>query len=401
MRAREPVFRADLTTNGSGVDDENRGLVYQPPVIRAPVPGLEWTGRIEGASAVIRIPAPDHFNGKLMVGGIPAVRNERALDQILSDIVLQRGYAYAACDKGTPGLTLRDPRRSMAEWVPAYRALVRRTGELLRRTRGRAPVRTYIAGVSNGGYVVRALLEQEPDLFDGGVEWEGLLMDPAGRHLMTTLPVLVEAYPHYRAAKDSTARRRAHDRLVEAGLATGSESSWDRYFSRYWVVSLWLYGRNLDPDWEPFSADFTPGWLDDPAPLLGDYRPSERQEQLRARMAPLANTGDIGRPLISIAGDYDCLLPFRDHAEAYELMVRRSRKADRHRLYRIPRGNHVDGLLRAEDTGQRPVLPFFEAALYRLEAWVEQGEAPPPSRALEQVSDLYDPDALLTPAGGP
>lgn len=55
-----------------------------------------------------------------MIGGSPVVRSEYALDMLLSDIVVQAGYAFAACDKATPGLILLDPSRSMEEWADGY-----------------------------------------------------------------------------------------------------------------------------------------------------------------------------------------------------------------------------------------------------------------------------------------
>jgi alpha-beta hydrolase superfamily lysophospholipase len=35
------------------------------------------------------------------------------------------------------------------------------------------PRRTYAVGTSNGGYQVRRAMETAPELFDGGVDWEG------------------------------------------------------------------------------------------------------------------------------------------------------------------------------------------------------------------------------------
>jgi poly(3-hydroxybutyrate) depolymerase len=38
---------------------------------------------------------------------------------------------------------------------------------------GRAPARTYVTGISNGGYLSRWQLEHHPELYDGGVDWQG------------------------------------------------------------------------------------------------------------------------------------------------------------------------------------------------------------------------------------
>ena len=42
------------------------------------------------------------------------------------------------------------------------------------------PRRTYAVGTSNGGYQVRRAVEVAPDLFNGGVDWEGTFVDPSG-----------------------------------------------------------------------------------------------------------------------------------------------------------------------------------------------------------------------------
>ena len=45
---------------------------------------------------------------------------------------------------------------------------------------GRSPRFTYAVGTSNGGYQVRRAVELFPELFDGGVDWEGTYVDPPG-----------------------------------------------------------------------------------------------------------------------------------------------------------------------------------------------------------------------------
>jgi hypothetical protein len=371
----------DLTTRGLGVHPDAEPLVYDNPRLDGPVPGSVWTGEVAGARALLRLPAPERWNGKVMIGATPAVRGERSLDLLLGDIAIQRGYAFAACDKATPGLVLRAPARSMAEWVPVHRALTEFAVDVASRHYGRAPGRVYISGVSNGGYVTRRMLEAHPDLYDGGVEWEGVYWHPEARHLMTALPVWVADYPVYqnwRGDRTPAERAKARERMLEAGLHPGSEPYWHQYFLAYWVVSLWLYGRNLDPGWAPFAAEWSNDWLRDPSPIA-DYPWRARMDILARRVAGIANTGRIGKPLLSVAGNWDCLIPFRHHAAAYRDLVRAQGCGHLHRLYEVEAGNHVDGMLRGDRGVQQPVQPYYEAALYHLERWVEEGVAPPES----------------------
>lgn len=356
------------------------------------MPGTVWSGSIGNTNAVVRMPNEQVWNGKLMIGGSPAVRSEYALDLLLSDIVLERGYAFATCDKATPGLVLRSPERSMEEWVEAYRLLQARTLELVHEKYGRLPDRTYIAGVSNGGYVTRRMMELHPDWYDGGVEWEGVLWHPKTRHLLTCLPVFVEDYPIYsnwRGDRTKKERADAFERLTEAGLHGKSEPYWSTYFMVYWVVSLWLYGRNLDPDFTPFAAEWSNDWLRDPSPLCR-YPWQERLDIMAKRIEPIANTGRLVKPLLSVAGNWDCLVPFKHNAAGYQNLVREAGSASYHRLYEIDAGNHVDGLLRDNRGQQQPVLPYFSKAISYLEMWVEHKKLPPESGLYQTLDEFAE-----------
>ncbi len=106
-------------------------------------------------------------------------------------------------------------------------------------------------------------------------------------------------------------------------------------------------------------------------------------------MKPLYNTGDLTRPLLSVAGNWDCLIPFKYHAEGYASLVKAAGAEEYHRLYEIERGNHVDGLLTQHKGKQQPVHSYYEAALLYLEEWVEQGNKPPDSGSFESIENFY------------
>jgi hypothetical protein len=94
---------------------------------------------------------------------------------------------------------------------------------------GGAVRRTYMAGISNGGYLTRMALERDPKLYDGGVDWEGTLFRPEGPNLLTYLPAALRDFPRWRATGDQA----AHDRIIAAGFAPGSEFLWDDHYAEY------------------------------------------------------------------------------------------------------------------------------------------------------------------------
>lgn len=397
MTTSEGCWRTlpDLTTRGIGASEDAKALVYRRPRVRGPVPGREWRGTVAGGHSVVRLPRADRWNGKLIVAGIPAVRGETALDVLIADVVLQRGYAYAASDKATPGLVLREAGRSPGDWGLAVSAAAEAARGLARSVYGEEVHRVYAVGLSNGGYVVRVLLEQYPSLFDGGVDWSGVLWATGSGHLLAMLPGLLSQYDRL-AHGDAAARAR----LVDAGLEPASEPAWELYRRRYWALTLWLYGAALDPTWSVFQQAWDDRWQWAPSPLA-DYPAAARRPQLDDAISRFANSGRIGRPLLSLAGEWDCLLPFRNHAAAYQQLVAAQGLGARHRLYGIPGGNHSDGLLHEVGAGQQPMAPYCEAALLLLEQWVEQGALPPPSGRYTAPGALVPGEMLFTPPDQP
>ncbi len=146
---------------------------------------------------VIRL--PERWNGRMVVAGAPGVRRQYSSDFLVSDRVLAQGYAYASIDKGNTGASFfRD---------------------------GRPAARTYMTGVSIGGYRTRWQLENEPGVFDGGVESEGTLVE-AEHNVLGFLSEALRAYPAYRHGT-GVAKEAARQRLLPVGCEPGSEPLWD------------------------------------------------------------------------------------------------------------------------------------------------------------------------------
>ncbi len=208
----------DLTTAGTVVSghtnvDDWSGLHAAGTRNPTGVPGIQVDGYFPDDSTtnanngwqhdsqfVVRL--PDDWNGKLVVSGAPGVRRQYANDFIIGDWVLARGYAFASTDKGNTGTGFyRDgsaPGGSVREWHRRVTQLTRATKRVVEQRYGRAPRRTYMFGISNGGYLTRWQIENRPRLYDGGLDWEGTLLRAAGPNLMTYLPAALQSLPGVR-----------------------------------------------------------------------------------------------------------------------------------------------------------------------------------------------------------
>ncbi|MFI0350562.1 tannase/feruloyl esterase family alpha/beta hydrolase [Actinomadura sp. 9N407] len=318
------------------------------------------------AQFVIRL--PKKWNGGLVVSGSPGTRRQYANDVTISDWVLAQGYAFASTDKGNSGLEFhRDGRRpgdAIAEWNTRTTQLTRAAKAVVAQRYGHAPRRTYAAGISNGGYLVRWQMENRPELYDGGIDAEGTLWRPDGPNLLTYLPPVLRAYPSYAATGDPA----AHRQIIDAGYTPGSEFLWDYHNTVYWGLTQRIYRQEVDPAYTGAEADY-------------DY--ASRPKEVRKAVARISLTGRIRKPMLTLHGTYDTLLPIGKNSDLYASMVRTQKAGDKHRYYRLEGGNHVDGLYDAYPDKLRPLLPCMRTAFTALEAWTAPGhQAPPPSATL-------------------
>jgi hypothetical protein len=384
----------DLTTAGTVTDghsDPAQWAGLQPAGAHNPsgVPGVQIDGYFPDTSTlntthgwnhdsqfVIRL--PEHWNGGLVVAGTPGNRAQYANDFTISDWVLARGYAYAATDKGNVGSTFyRDGQRpgdAVAEWNTRVTQLTRAAKAVVARRYGRAPSRTYAAGISNGGYLVRWQLEHHPELYSGGVDWEGTLWRADGPNLFTYLPAVLRNYPAYAAGSSA-----AHGVLLDAGLAPGSEFLWPYHEQVYWDLTQRIYREEFDPSYDGATEAGTPYCASGTPACDADYDYAARPRSVHQAVSRVALTGRIRKPLITLQGTLDTLLPISQDSDVYARMVR-SHGGD-FRYYRIDGGNHVDGLYDTYPDRLRPILPCFRAAFTALEGW-SAGHRPPPSATL-------------------
>jgi Tannase and feruloyl esterase len=329
---------------------------------------------------VIRL--PNEWNGKLVVTGAPGVRRQYANDFIISDWVLARGYAFASTDKGNTGtefyLDGEDPADAVAEWHRRVTQMTRAAKAVVDQRYGRRPRLTYVTGISNGGYLTRWALERNPRLYDGGVDWEGTLFRERGPNLFTYLPVTLRHYPEYRA----TGSRSDLRAMVRAGFKRGSRFLWDYHYGVYWDLTQRIYREEFDPGYDgslqagvPFCQPGTPN-------CDADYRYFKRPPRVRRAVDRVSNTARIGKPMITLHGTLDSLLPIERDSHVYRRMIERAGRGGRHRYYVVKAGNHVDGLYNDHPRRLRPILPCYRAAFKAMERWVERGRQPPSNRAI-------------------
>jgi hypothetical protein len=343
---------------------------------------------------VLRI--PDDWNGGLVVTGAPGNRKQYASDFLFSDAVVAQGFAYASTDKGNNSPDFyRDgeqPADAVAEWHDRVTQLAVAAQDTLEQRYGHAPERTYLAGISNGGYLVRWQLENRPELYDGGVDWEGTLFTPDGPNLFTYLPTAVRYTLGQADAED----------MYAAGFARGSESLWPYHQQVYWGLTQKVYRAEFDPAYDPAcpgaSAGATLPEILAPCPSDADYDAwfaDPASQPVHDALARISLTGEIGKPLLTLHGTLDTLLPIATDSDVYTEMVADQHRGRLHRYYRIEGGNHVDSLVGLDPQRLRPMLPCARTAFDALTAWVEDREKPPASTTVPRPAGSATDPALL------
>lgn len=439
------VQSADLTTtnfNTTPLDNSRAGL---PPSAFTPrtdamavspdsphrtaitrvVPGLQVTGAMADdpdARWVLRL--PEGWNGKIVVGVPGGLRSEFMGDFIFSDFVVQEGYAYASTNKGTLNFFFTEPvtdslacrlspptAATSATFVHFYIAEPKDTiTEWFRRTREvtelarvaavayqeRAVERTYLMGISNGGHVVRRLLAESPNLYDGGIDWEGVYWAPGGPHILIDLPAALRPYRDYALSGFSSAS--AHQAIVSAGYPPDIRANpptpantfspivgslYETQANNYWDVTACVFAQELDPAYEGEPQDY-------------DYAARRQAFHLSPRVAKISTDGNLGRPLITVHGTMDALLSLTRHARPFREAVLAAGKGDIHRLYEVQNGNHIERYRQGccNFTQLEFLQPHVHDSFHRLVAWIEKGIAPPTNQCIPRGGAIIDNPAL-------
>src|SRR5215204_4954837 len=392
----------DLTTahtkdTGHTQEDDWRGLNAQGTNNPTGVPGLQvdgyfpderttpttntYNGWVHDSQFVVRF--PNDWNGKLVITGAPGVRRQYANDFIISDWVLARGYAFASTDKGNGGVEFYDdesePGGSVLEWHRRVEQLTKATKAAVKKYYGEAPERTYITGISNGGYLTRYALENTPALYDGGVDWEGVLWLPDGPNLLNFLPQALRNFPNYRESGSLA----AYGAMIKAGFEPGSEFLWPFYITWYWGLTQRIFREPFDPTYPGAEAEYN--YLGRTSPPPQAPGPVQRQAQeIKDAVKKVSLTGKIGKPLITLHGTLDALILMTKSSDVYTGLIKKEGRSDKHRYYRIEEGTHVDSLYDSFPDKLRPILPCYRASFEVLERWIEEDREPPPSQSVSK-----------------
>jgi hypothetical protein len=442
----------DLTTNNPATTPANDSIVGLPPFAFTPqtdrgvispnppnrtpitkaVPGLQVEGYFAddpSGEGRFLIRLPNDWNGNLVVAGASGTRSEFNGDFAWSDYVVQKGYAYASQNKGVLNLKIagvsltppvtdptpcrlnpssvvwvhffdNDPEKPFTQWTQYMISAAQAARLALKANYNHFPTRTYAVGTSNGGYQVRRAMEEAPNLFDGGVDWEGTFIDPNGPNILIDLPPAIKNFPDY-VASGFDASSQAAKNIDAAGYppdivlppvppATVPRSLWANYWGQFWEVTQCQWQKRFDPDW--------PTYFDGVNDVQGTggynyFARAALDPSILAQVGAVATTGKIKKPLITVAGTMDALLPIKRGARAYEAVVNASRKGNnqqreaQYRLYEIQNGNHIETF---KDTFHQLefIQPHAQTAFDLLVAHVENNAVLPPSQCVPRGGSI-------------
>jgi hypothetical protein len=429
----------DLTTNNAATTPADNSLPGLPPFAFTPqtdrskispvpgqgtpitkaVPGVQLDARMASdptGEARFLLRLPDDWNGRLVVAGASGTRSEFNGDFAWSDYVVQQGYAYASQNKGVLNLTLttatdplgcrlnpttlsgifvhfydNDAGQQFTRWRQYMIAAAKLARQGIAVHYGRGPRYTYAVGTSNGGYQVRRAVETAPELFDGGVDWEGTFVDHNAPNLLTDLPAGVLNLPDYTASGNSATGTAAQNILaagyppdLPASAASGGLSLWGTYAAEFWEVTFCQWQKRLDPSYNTY-VDGTATY---------NYVARESVSDVSDQLSDFATTGRIQRPLITVAGTMDSLLPIDHHARAYARKVHAAREGEHppYRLYEVQNGNHIEAY-KAIFPQLELIEPHAQRAFDLLVQHVEGGSVLPPDQCIPRGGQIADPPA--------
>ncbi len=160
-------------------------------------------------------------------------------------------------------------------------------------------------------------------------------------------------------------------------IVIGTDSFWGRHNAQFWEVTACQWQLRFDPTYSTYTSG------------LGNYDYLARLNVpgVFDSVAAVETTGKIKKPLVTVTGTMDALLPIKHHSRAYEAAVNASRKGNndkrnaQYRLYEVQNGNHLESFVLAFP--QLVVIqPHAQKAFDLLVDHVETNAPLPPSQCI-------------------
>jgi len=266
---------------------------------------------------------------------------------------------------------------------------------------GGEPRKTYAVGTSNGGYQVRKAVESILTVSTAASTGRERSSDPDGPNLLTDLPPAILNYPDYLASSRTRTVPRPITSSSPAIRRTSSSAPprCGALLEQFLGSDPVPWQKRLDPTYDTYGAG------------TGTYNYQARRSvsDVGANIEAFATTGKIRRPLITVAGTMDALLPIDHHARAYARKVAAD-QAERgdddegdgkpaYRLYEVQNGNHIETYKPpgAPPTPTFPQLEFIEphaqTSFDLLVNAVEHRASLPPSQCIPRGGTIaFQPD---------
>ena len=362
-----------------------RAAIDADEVRTTPVPHRYLHGAIDDAKFQILLPR--EWNGKVAIftRGFSGTEFSAGAFQT---VALTKGYAFASTNEGWNRATIKDhPEDSYYESRQRLFELTLYTNDTVKTHYGKDSSRTLIMGSSNGGHHTKWMLEDFPELYDGGIAGFGFNSQISQWGSVATLlrnydvlasriddiiakraaepawdPFTAPLSPPLTAAQ-LYALRNIYDIPVSlngfqfnVGRWEGSEAQWKSQYS-----GLVGYLRDSMPRFDPtFNPNGGPLTDDE----LAYWDPSRSPEPVRRDLRKLDVSGNLQRPLIIMHGTADPIVSPGETA-GYQTLVEQvvGTAAARELLavYYIPGMGH----------GGRPYDQVIGAQIDALEAWID------------------------------
>jgi pimeloyl-ACP methyl ester carboxylesterase len=358
--------------------------------------------------AKFQIVLPVSWNGKIVIHTRGFSGTEFSTGAFLP-VALAKGYAFAASDEGWNRVTIKDePEDTYYESRQRLVELTLYMNATVQEHYGQASSRTLIVGASNGGHHTKWMLEDFPDLYDGGIagygfnsqvsQWGSIATvvrnynviapriddiiakraaDPAWNPFKTPLspPLTLAELQALRNIYDIPALIDCTPGLqcgfqYNAGRLMGSEATWKEQYPAL-VGYLRDSMSRFDPTFNPNGGTLT----DDE---LGLWDPYESPTYVQRELRKLDLTGDLHRPVIIMHGTFDSTVSPRETAGYKRLVEKTLGREGAERflaVYYIPGMGH----------GGTQFNDLVDEQIDAVEAWIDYHQSegrsggPPPS----------------------